>query len=197
MLRNIVDILFIRSSSNWEFYEFYVVFWALKAKPVWTDSDPPSADPESFLTHGEHKAEGDALPDAKEEPGFRHVPTTDGQECGKSPFFNTDSHSQCILVQLVPLSHWLTGIETADGMNAKNSGGQHCPTKTRAAKHTVCMKSELSLEERRWTIIFPTLLRINKNMHSQNWILYLWSQSYKFLLISVNHQTATKVRRDV
>lgn len=34
-------------------------------------SDPPSADPESFLTHGEHKAEGDALPDAKEEPGFR------------------------------------------------------------------------------------------------------------------------------
>lgn len=153
---------------------------------------------QSLSCHMENtKAEGDALPDATEEPGFRHVLTTDGQECAKSSFFNTDSHSQCILVQLVPLSHWLTGIGTADGMNTKNSGGQHCPMRTQAAKHMVCMKSELSLEERRWTIVFPVLLRINKNTHSQNWILYLWSQTYGFLLITVNHQTATKVKRDL
>lgn len=61
---------------------------------------------QSLSCHMENtKAEGDALPDATEEPGFRHVLTTDGQECAKSSFFNTDSHSQCILVQLVPLSH--------------------------------------------------------------------------------------------
>lgn len=79
----------------------------LEAKPVWADSEAPSADAELSLQDAAHVwlRVTAAPPAAKAEPASWCVWSRDGQELGKSPFFNRCS--QYISVQLVSLSQWL------------------------------------------------------------------------------------------
>lgn len=80
----------------------------LEAKPVWADSEPPSADPELSLQDAAHAwLRVTAAPSAAmAQPPSWCVWSMDGQELGKSPFFSSDSGSQHISVQLVSLSQW-------------------------------------------------------------------------------------------
>lgn len=80
----------------------------LEAKAVWADSEPPSADQELSLQDAAHARPRvtAAPPAAMAEPPPWCVWSRDGQELGKSPFFNSDSGSQRISVQLVSLSQW-------------------------------------------------------------------------------------------
>lgn len=83
----------------------------------------------------------------------------DGQELGESPFFNSDTCSQYVSVHLVSLRQCKAPLTDWNHEQWKTA----LLSKATGSKTHILSKSELSLEERRYTSIFSWLLKTNKN----------------------------------